>query len=154
MSSLNFNFNNRHKTIYKLLLISNSLEYDIQRMLKPFDLTLSQYCLLRVLRHNYPLPTNTMALRYEMIDKMSDITRLISRLHQRDLLSKKGNPDDKRITEVFITEKGQILLKKIEQELGGKELLEQFNNEQVENLQQLLNEMIDSTPSSMSILDK
>lgn len=117
-------------------------------MLKPFDISLSQYCLLRILRHNYPLPTQTMSLRYAMIDKVSDVTRLINRLQVRDLLTKKVNPDDKRISEVFITEKGQNLLKFIEAELGDKPFLEHIDDEKIEILLNILRDMMPSDKQS------
>lgn len=89
-----------------------------------------------------------MSLRYAMIDKVSDVTRLINRLQARDLLIKKSNPTDRRISEVFITEKGQKLLKFIETELGDKPILEQIDDERIDSLLNLLRDMMPSDKQS------
>jgi DNA-binding MarR family transcriptional regulator len=137
-----YNFNTKHKAIYKLMLIANNYEYKIQHILKPFNITLSQYGSLRILRHNYPLPTNVMALRYGLIDTMSDITRLINRLQRCDLIVKKVCPDDKRITDVFITEKGINLLADVEKTLENTAILEHIDNTEIETLCQLLDKIV------------
>ena len=134
--------NNRHKTIYKLLKVSNSLEYDIQHMLKPYKFTIAQYSILRALRNHYPLPVNVMALRQEMIDKMSDVTRLINRLAERNLIVKKISPDDKRVSEVFISEKGLKDLIQVEKDLEDVHFLKHIDIEKLDSLNNILEEIL------------
>jgi DNA-binding MarR family transcriptional regulator len=134
--------NERHKTIYKLLKVSNSLEYDIQHMLKPYKFTIAQYSLLRALRGHYPLPANVMALRHEMIDKMSDVTRLINRLAERNLIIKKISPDDKRVCEVFISEKGLKELIQVEKDLEDVNFLKELDSEKFNLLNGILDEIL------------
>ncbi len=134
--------NNRHKTIYKLLKVSNSLEYDIQHMLKPYKFTIAQYSILRALRNHHPLPVNVMALRHEMIDKMSDVTRLINRLADRNLIIKKISPDDKRVSEVFISEKGLKELIQVEKDLEDVNFLKHIDIEKLDSLNNILDEIL------------
>ena len=134
--------NNRHKTIYKLLKVSNSLEYDIQHMLKPYKFTIAQYSILRALRSHHPLPVNVMALRQEMIDKMSDVTRLINRLAERNLIVKKISPDDKRVSEVFISEKGLKELIQVEKDLEDVHFLKHIDIEKLDSLNNILEEIL------------
>ena len=49
-----------------------------------------------------------------MLDRNSDVSRLLDRLVAKDLISKKTCPNDKRATDVSITEAGLELLRGLE----------------------------------------
>lgn len=49
-----------------------------------------------------------------MIEKMSDTSRIVERLHKVKLAEKHPNPNDKRLIDVTITPKGLKLLKQID----------------------------------------
>jgi len=50
-----------------------------------------------------------------MLDKNSDVSRLISRLKSKGLIGKSQCPNDKRAADILITEQGLALLKRIDQ---------------------------------------
>lgn len=76
-----------------------------------YGLTPSQYNILRILRGQYPNPISINLLQDRMLDKMSDISRLVERLRIKELAERKICKNDRRKAEVIITEKGLQLLK-------------------------------------------
>lgn len=76
-----------------------------------FELTPSQYNILRILRGQYPNPLSVNLLKERMLDKMSDTSRLVERLRKKGLLERKICQNDRRKADVKITEKGLTLLK-------------------------------------------
>lgn len=84
------------------------------RRLKTYDLTSQQYNLLRILRGQHPNPVSGQLIQARMIDKMSNISRLIEKLRIKGLLERNISSLDRRVIEVFISSQGIELLKKID----------------------------------------
>ncbi len=82
--------------------------------MKKWDITQKQYNILRVLRRTHPVPVSQKELRKKIVDRMSDIPRLIERMKRKNLICTRQNESDKRFSEVLISEKGLALLKEIE----------------------------------------
>lgn len=78
------------------------------------DITHQQFNILRILRGSHPKPLSTLQIRERMLDKMSDTSRIVDRLVAKDLVRKVTCPKDKRLVDVTITDKGQRLLKKLD----------------------------------------
>ena len=55
-----------------------------------------------------------MEIKKRMIDKNSDVSRLLDRLAVKKLIEKSQCPSDKRAADIKITEKGLALLKEID----------------------------------------
>jgi MarR family multiple gene transcriptional regulator MgrA len=81
---------------------------------KQFDLTNQQYNALRILRGKSPEPASQHYIKERLIDKSSDISRLIDRLAQKELVSIHVSESDKRAKYIFISEKGLSILTKID----------------------------------------
>ena len=88
----------------------------IKTFLSKEDITHQQYNILRILRGSFPKPLSTLQIRERMLDKMSDTSRIVDRLVIKSLVKKTTCPQDKRLVDVVITEKGQKLLKKLDAE--------------------------------------
>ncbi len=91
--------------------------FDRLRMLEDelfvrFDLTAQQYNLLRLLRAaREPVPTLTLAER--LVSRAPDITRMLDKLEQRGVLTRKRSEADRRTVLVNIAESGRTLLDRI-----------------------------------------
>ena len=81
--------NDRHKALMGLVLLNNQLEYKRQEVLKPYNITTQQYNVLRILRGQYPNAIPMQDIRRRMLDKQSDVTRLVERLLKTDLVIKR-----------------------------------------------------------------
>ena len=91
--------------------------YDRLRMLEDelfagFDLTAQQYNLLRLLRAAQE-PVPTLALAERLVSRAPDITRMIDRLEERELLTRTRSATDRRTVLVAISPAGLSLLDRI-----------------------------------------
>ena len=76
-------------------------------------LSAQQYNALRLLRSVRPDAMPTLVLGCRLISRAPDMTRLLDRLEQRKLLSRERRPENRRVVEVRISEKGMELLDEI-----------------------------------------
>ena len=76
-------------------------------------LSAQQYNTLRLLQSVYPGSMPTLVLGSRLISRAPDMTRLLDRLEQRELLSRTRRPDNRRVVEVCITPQGLKLLDEI-----------------------------------------
>lgn len=86
----------------------------ISKYLKPYGLTTQQYNVLRILRGQQSKAISVNAVAVRMIDKMSNVSRLIDKLKDKDLVLRTINQDDRRQVDIEVTEKGLDLLKEID----------------------------------------
>lgn len=122
-----------------LLYTYGMLYNGYESFFKEIDLTSQQYNALRILRDRYPDPISTSVLRGQMLDKMSDTSRLVSRLQAKELVKVNRNSSDKRLVNILITEKGLDLLEKIEPMLVNLDaLMTGLSEEEVKQLSALL----------------
>lgn len=77
------------------------------------QLTAQQYNALRVLQSlkGDPMPTSSLGSR--LVSRAPDMTRLLDKLEERNLVARQRSRDNRRVVEVSITAAGTALLKKI-----------------------------------------
>ncbi len=80
-------------------------------------LSAQQYNSLRLLRSHHPEPLPTLAIGGRLISRAPDITRLLDKLAERDLVSRERPDDNRRVVRVRITPAGLTLLKQLEAEV-------------------------------------
>jgi len=103
--------NNYHKGIINLKYTVNHLSYQFLQFLKKHDLTEQQYNILRVLRgFRKEGPKSIGFLKERMLNKSSDVSRILDKLFDKALISRKEGAVDRRQKDVAITEKGLKLL--------------------------------------------
>ncbi|MGD1846267.1 MAG: MarR family winged helix-turn-helix transcriptional regulator [Salibacteraceae bacterium] len=86
-------------------------------LFKPYGLSQQQYNILRILRGQHPDPASVSLLMDRMLDKMSNASRLVEKLRQKDLVSRQECKHDRRQVDVLITEKGLATLEEIDAQL-------------------------------------
>lgn len=106
--------NPRSRMAVNLIYTSNWLLSKQKEFFKRFGITLQQYNVLRILRGKHPDPISTSDIRARMLDKMSDVSRIVDRLVKKDLVERKSCKADKRLVDVLITPKGLSLLEAID----------------------------------------
>ncbi len=84
-----------------------------KELLQEYDITITQYNILRILRGQYPNPISINLLKERMLDKMSDTSRLVERLRTKGFVDRKVCNNDRRKSDVKITENGLELLKEL-----------------------------------------
>ena len=134
--------NSRHKALINILYTYGWTLEKIKKILATHDITHQQFNILRILRGSFPKPLSTLQIRERMLDKMSDTSRIVDRLILKGLAQKTTSAKDKRLVDVIITEKGQQILREIDE--GPDIVLEVMNNvseEEMESLSHLLDKV-------------
>jgi len=103
-----------HKLILNILVTNNWLNEKIIARLKAFNLTPKQFNVLRILRGQQSEPIKVNEIRQRMIDKMSDVSRIVERLRLKGLVKRETCENNRRAVDVVITRRGLSLLKKID----------------------------------------
>lgn len=121
------NFQNEyHKAIVNIVYTYNWMMEKQTKQLKPFDISLQQYNILRILRGQHPNPATVKLIKARMLDKMSDVSRLVEKLRIKELVDRHICQHDRRNVDVCITEKGLELLKELDPK--EKEMQEYMSN--------------------------
>ncbi|MFA8341371.1 MAG: MarR family winged helix-turn-helix transcriptional regulator [Rhodothermaceae bacterium] len=105
-----------------------------------FELTNQQYNVLRILRGHSPIPLTLASIQGRMLDKSSNVTRLIDKLVKRGFVTSERNNENKRKVDILITPKGLEFMAEIDKELPEQEnILAQLTDKEAD----LLNELLD-----------
>lgn len=128
------------KTVINILYTQNLLIDTFNDILKPFEISIEQFNVLRILRGQNGNPANMCLIQERMIAKTSNTTRIVDKLVAKDLVTREICPHNRRKMEVNITEKGLELLLEIDPKVDRfeLELLLNLNTSEAEMLNQLL----------------
>lgn len=135
--------NEYHKGMINLVYTVKQLSYQFLQMLKAYSLTEPQYNVLRVLRgFRADGPASIGFLKERMLDKNSDMSRIVDKLYEKQLIDRKENAIDRRQKDIVITEKGLLLLA----EMDGCErkvdtLLSNLSPDEVNELNRILDKI-------------
>jgi len=136
--------NSYHKAVINLIYTSNSINYQFLQFVKKHGLTSRQYNVLRVLRGFKSEPRSIDFLRDRMLDKNSDMSRIIERLYQKNLVERHENKTDRRQKEIEITPKGLELIAKMDEcERKVDTLLANLSGLEVDQLNKILDKIRD-----------
>lgn len=86
------------------------LQEGIDRVLKPFGLSGTQYNVLRILRGAEPGGLCRHEIRDRLISRMPDVTRLLDRMEQAGLVTRERGEADRRLVSTRLTAKGRELV--------------------------------------------
>lgn len=94
------------KLISTLLVVSSVMYYKLTALLKEHNLTFEQYNVLRILRGSYPSNLRVKDIGLRMIERSSNIPRLVDKLEKNELVVRVLSSVDKRESNIAITTKG------------------------------------------------
>ena len=135
--------NNRHKALMGLVLLSHQLDDKRQEILKPYNITSQQYNVLRILRGQHPKALPMQSISQRMLDKQSDVTRLVERLIKLELVIREVFEQDKRIVHISITPKGLGLLKELDRKVHHAWAFKGVTDEEINILIDIIEKMLD-----------
>ncbi|MDB4678330.1 MarR family transcriptional regulator [bacterium] len=134
----------QQKAMVNIFYTEGWLRNRLSETLKPHDLTSQQYNVLRILRGSNPKPMSTSCVRSRMLDKMSDVSRIVDRLFKKALVDKQVCSTDKRLVDVFITEAGLTVLDKIDESVDGMDkMFTSITDEEAATLNEILDKLRD-----------
>jgi DNA-binding MarR family transcriptional regulator len=106
--------NVQQKAVINLLYTSSWLQSKHQVFFKSFNITAQQFNILRILRGQLPASTSATEIKSRMLDKNSDVSRLLDRLVAKQLITRRVCEKDKRSADVSLTDAGINLLREID----------------------------------------
>ncbi len=103
----------RQKAILNILFTAGWLQARNNQFLKQYGITAAQFNILRILKGQHPNSLSVGEIKSRMLDRNSDMPRLLNRLLIKGLIEKHTCPKDKRASDVFISKSGIELLERI-----------------------------------------
>lgn len=104
----------RQRAMLNILFTASWLDCFIQRQLRPFGLTHPQYNILRILNGSYPKGLSVLDIKGRMIDRSSNVSRLVEKLRESGYVERVPHKGDRRMVVVSISESGKKLLADIQ----------------------------------------
>ena len=132
--------NSKH-AIISILKTSAFISEILLSELKPYEISEQQFNVLRILRGQKGIAANLSTVQDRKVHKMSNTTRLIDKLIQKKLVKRNVCERNRRKIELFITEDGLDLLKKIDPITDEieKKILSNISSQDLNSLISILN---------------
>lgn len=102
------------EVVINFLFTHNWYDRMVKLGLKRFGISPQQYNVLRILRGAHPENISVGYISERMIDKDSNITRLIDKLLVKKMVTREANPENRRKMNISITDEGLLKLKEID----------------------------------------
>ncbi len=135
--------NEFHKGMINLSYTTRKLGYEFTQALKKHDISEQQYNVLRILRgFRAEAPLSIGFIKERMLDRDSDVSRIVDRLYANNMVTRCENSTDRRQKAVEITEKGlELLANMLECEKQVDKLLGNLTEDEAKQLNFLLDKI-------------
>ena len=104
----------QEKLMINVIYSANLLNLITSRLFKPYELSPQQYNVLRILRGQKGESIALMDIEHRMLDKSSNVSRLVDKLISKDLINRSVSSKDRRRIEIVITSRGLSVLNEID----------------------------------------
>lgn len=109
--------------------------------LSPHGITNKQYNILRILK-GANKPVSTAYVRERLLDKLSDVSRIVERMETKGLIKKNTCTKDKRLVDLVLTKKGLDMVNELSSNTDFiDQLLQNLDNNEINQLNHLLDKI-------------
>jgi DNA-binding MarR family transcriptional regulator len=134
--------NEKHKAMVNLQFTQLAISNKLGEVFKRSNISAQQYNVLRILRGQYPNSASIGLIKERMLDKNSDVSRIIDRLKRKKLLARKECKLDRRQKDVTISDEGLKLLEILDEDLSSIEkVIANVSEEDAVKLNSILDEI-------------
>ena len=128
------------RTLIHLSLVEHKINEVISNALKPYEVSLQQFNVLRILRGQKGKPANLSTLNERMVTKMSNTTRLVDKLIAKGYVDRVTCKSNRRKVEINITAAGKEALLEMDNAMKKSEMsvVKNFTQEDLKLLNKLL----------------
>lgn len=109
----------KHKAVLNILYTAWWLKTIMSKELKEYGITHEQYNVLRILKGKHPEQVCVREIACRMIEKSSNVPRIIDRLEAKGLAKRNPSKFDKRETAITLTQLGLDLLEKSTEKINA-----------------------------------
>lgn len=137
------------EALLSVIVAANTLNDLMDRVCEQHKITRAQYNVLRILRGVHPKGHARCEIACRMMDRASDVTRLVDRLQARRLVKRRRGSKDQRQAVTAITVKGIKLLETMAPQVGAatRKLLERLSEEDCRELSRLCSTILEAGES-------
>ncbi len=130
--------------ILSILLSNNLINDKVSEALKPFDLTIPQFNVLRILRGQKGQPSNLSTIQDRMVSKMSNTTRIVDKLISKEYVSRVVCENNRRKVEITITSQGLSILSEVDPVINKTEeaITENLSSAEIITLSEILQKLL------------
>lgn len=131
------------KTVLNISYTANIIKDSISNTLKPSDISIEQFNVLRILRGQKGKATNLQDIQSRMVSKMSNTTRLVDKLILKGYVERFVCEKNRRKVEIFITSQGLNFLEEIDPLVACAEanITSPLSQEELKTLNNLLTKL-------------
>ena len=129
----------KEKAALNIMYTAYQVKTFVSQTLKDFGLTPEQYNVLRILKGKYPDQMCVRDVSQRMIERSSNVPRIIDRLEIKKLVKRSQSGDDKRETVINLTQAGLNLLEVVNPVVEQKQqAITSLSDAEVQQLNSLL----------------
>lgn len=103
------------EVVVALIRTADLVRRTVGRVLEPYDITLQQYNVLRILRGAGEKGLPTLEIGERMVEHAPGVTRLLDRLEAKGLVRRQRCPEDRRQVLCWLTPAGTDLVEKLDE---------------------------------------
>ena len=109
-----------HKLGVNLQFTAAFYRNEFRGRLEPYGISPEQFNILRILRGQHPNPASAKLVMERMIDKSSNVSRLVEKLRTKGMVTRTACDQDRRAVDLTITTKGLDVLAQLDGEIESK----------------------------------
>ncbi len=132
-----------YNTVHEIIRTGHWITDSISKELKEYDIYEPQFNVLRILRGAKGRPVSVNTILEQMVQRSSNVTRIVDKLCTKGLVERTLCPDDRRKMDIVITKEGSELLKKLDKKVEGfhKPMMQNLSLEELETLRLLIQKL-------------
>ncbi|MDX1421211.1 MAG: MarR family transcriptional regulator [Rubricoccaceae bacterium] len=131
------------EAVLNLIATESWVTGEIATELAEYDITPTQYNVLRILRGGHPEPYTCSMIAERLLDRTPDVTRLLCRMEREALVTRRRGAHDRRVVEVSITAKGLDLLERLDDPVRAlmERITRHLSDDELQTLSGLLTQL-------------
>lgn len=131
----------QQKLMINIMFTSNFLNAQGNKLFRQHKLTSQQFNVLRILRGQKDKAISVKDIEGRMLDRSSNVSRLIDKLHDKKYVERLLSSRDRRRVDIKITEAGLAILALLDDDIT--EMEKRFENLFTDEQANLVNDMLD-----------
>lgn len=128
------------QAIYQIITTGHWITDQVSKELKDFGITEPQYNVLRILRGAKGKPITVQEILDNMVQRSSNITRIVDKLLAKGFAERKECPTNRRKMDITLTKGGLEILKKLDKKVltFHQPFIHKLNQKELETLKKLI----------------
>lgn len=134
---------NQQVAVTNIIFTNHWIKARIGRALDPYKITMQQYNALRLLRAAHPEGLVAGVIRSGLLDRTSDVSRLVDRMVKLGYVERRAIQEDGRVKKIFLTLRGLELLGQIRSvdKFTKEDLPKRLTDQEAQTLSALLDKV-------------